>query len=262
MSATGKVFLVGAGPSDPELLTVKATRVLAAADVVLHDSLVSADVLALIPRTARVIDVGKRCGAKLLTQDEINGLLVAHARAVRTVVRLKGGDPGVFGRAGEEIDGLLKAGVDFEIIPGVTAALAAAAGARISLTDRRIASNLLFTTLQRHNGQRGLTIDHVPPNTTVALYMPGGDYAEIAIAFQNAGVASETPCALIAAASATKQQVFVTTLARLRDAVPLPAPTLLILGHVVSTSTFVASANTWQEHLARIHDEQHPSTIA
>src|SRR5690349_24871341 len=100
----GKVYLVGAGPGDAELLTVKATRILARADVVLHDSLVSEDVLATVAASARVIDVGKRCGAKLLTQDEINALMVAYAESAEVVIRLKGGDPGILGRAGEEID--------------------------------------------------------------------------------------------------------------------------------------------------------------
>ena len=133
-----KVYLVGAGPGDPELLTIKAARILAAADVVLHDSLVSAEVLALVSPAARMINVGKRCGAKLLTQDDINALLVAHASPHRTVVRLKGGDPGVFGRAGEEIDALLAAGVDFEIVPGITSALAAAVNVRIASRSKSL----------------------------------------------------------------------------------------------------------------------------
>jgi uroporphyrin-III C-methyltransferase len=258
----GKVYLVGAGPGDPELLTIKAARILAAADVVLHDSLVSAEVLALVSPYAQMINVGKRCGAKLLTQDDINGLLVGHASPHRTVVRLKGGDPGVFGRAGEEIDALLAAGVDFEIVPGITSALAAAAGARISLTDRRFASNLLITTLQRRQGGAGLTIDRVPANTTVAVYMPGSDYGEIARGLEAAGVASDTPCALVASASSGTQQVLVTTIAALPTAAPLPAPTLLIAGHVVSTSSFVAEAGAWGKHVARAVTEQDFTTVA
>jgi uroporphyrin-III C-methyltransferase len=242
-----KVYLVGAGPGDPELLTVKATRILAGADVVLHDSLVSAEILALIPCSTLRIDVGKRCGAKLLTQEEINELLVMHAGSSRIVVRLKGGDPGIFGRAGEEIDALLAAGIEFEIIPGITASLAAAAGAKISLTDRRIASNLLLTTLHRRDGMRGFTIDRVPPNTTVAIYMPGGDYAEVARALEDAGIRSDTPCALVASASSSGQQVLVTSVAALPRTTPLPAPTLLIVGHVVSTSAFIAGAHSWRK---------------
>src|SRR6266404_794516 len=142
----GKVYLVGAGPGDPELLTVKAARLLARAGIVFHDSLVSREILDLIARDAEVIDVGKRSGHKLLTQEEINSLLVSAAANHEVVIRLKGGDPLVFGRAGEEIEALRNAGVEFEIVPGITAALGAAAAAGISLTDRRVASQILLTT--------------------------------------------------------------------------------------------------------------------
>ena len=116
----GKVYLVGAGPGDPELLTVRAARILAATDIVLHDALVTQEVLKLVSPKARVIDVGKRCRQKLLTQDEINAYLVHAAARYEVVVRLKSGDPLIFGRAGEEIEALSKAGVDFEIVPGIT----------------------------------------------------------------------------------------------------------------------------------------------
>src|SRR5438445_10412605 len=154
---SGKVYLVGAGPGDPELLTLKAARLLAGADVVLHAALVSEGVLALIPRAADVINVGKRAGQKLLTQDEINSLLVSYAQTRQTVVRLKGGDPTIFGRAGEEIEALRKAGIEYEIVPGISAALGAAATAGISLTDRRVASQILFTTFSR--GSDGSLMD-------------------------------------------------------------------------------------------------------
>src|SRR5262249_28914407 len=137
--AHGKVYLIGAGPGDPDLLTVKAARMIRLADVVLHDSLVGDEILRMSPRGAQVVDVGKRAGKKLLTQGEINSLLVANARRYLIVVRLKGGDPGIFGRAAEEISALREVGIDYEIVPGVTSALSAAAAAGISLTDRRIA---------------------------------------------------------------------------------------------------------------------------
>jgi len=176
---SAKVYLVGAGPGDPELLTLKAVRLLAAANVVLHDALVSEGVLALISPAAEVINVGKRAGQKLLTQDEINSLLVSCAGAHQTVVRLKGGDPTVFGRAGEEIEALRKAGVAWEIVPGISAALGAAAAAGISLTDRRVASQILFTTFSR--GSDGSVMDWgcVTSTTTLVLYMPGADYVEV-----------------------------------------------------------------------------------
>jgi len=149
----GKVYLVGAGPGDPELLTRKAARLLAEATIVLHDALVSREVLALISPRAERIDVGKRFGQKLLTQDEINSLLISYAASQEIVVRLKGGDPLIFGRAAEEMLALREAAADFEVVPGITAALAAAASAKISLTDRRLASQLLFTTFSRTASQ-------------------------------------------------------------------------------------------------------------
>src|ERR1700681_3263284 len=138
----GKVYLVGAGPGDPELFTLRAARLLERATIVLHDSLVSREVLQRIAPKAEIIDVGKRCGQKLLSQEEINALLVSYAASHERVIRLKGGDPLIFGRAGEEIEALRQAGVDFEIVPGITAALGAAAEAGISLTDRRAASQV------------------------------------------------------------------------------------------------------------------------
>src|ERR1700747_1458881 len=146
---SGKVYLVGAGPGDPELLTLKAARLLTGADVVLHDALVSEAVLAMISPAAEIINVGKRAGHKLLTQDEINSLLVSCAQTPRTVVRLKGGDPAIFGRGGEEIEALRKAGIEYEVVPGISAVLGAAAAAGISLTDRRVASQSLLTTHSR-----------------------------------------------------------------------------------------------------------------
>ncbi len=124
----GKVFLVGAGPGDPELLTVRAARLLREADLVLHDALVSSEILALISPRAQVVDIGKRCATKLLTQQEINALLIRSAADADTVVRLKGGDPSIFGRAGEEIEALVEAGISFEVVPGITSALASGCG--------------------------------------------------------------------------------------------------------------------------------------
>src|SRR5258708_8963611 len=148
----GKVFLVGSGPGDPELLTRKAARVLEQADVVLFDSRVSVEVLQLVSPTAETVDVGKRAGLKLLTQEEINSLLVAYAGRYETVVRLKGGDPMLFGRAAEEIEALRRANVSFEVLPGITAAFRAAAAAGFSLTDLRAPFQVLFTTCSRSPG--------------------------------------------------------------------------------------------------------------
>jgi uroporphyrin-III C-methyltransferase len=152
----GKVYLVGAGPGDPELLTRKAWRVLRSADVVLHDDLVSEEILRVLPRAATVINVGKRCGTKGISQTEINQLMVTLARQGKLIARLKNGDPLLFGRAGEEMEALRQAGIEFDVIPGVTAALGAAASAGISLTDRRHASRVVFVTAHRAGGT-GLT---------------------------------------------------------------------------------------------------------
>src|ERR1700729_2074856 len=134
---TGKVYLVGAGPGDPELLTLKAARVLKQADVVLHDDLVSTQILQLAPAHAQVRNVGKRCGKKSVSQEEINFLMVTLVASGLQVVRLKGGDPLIFGRVGEEIESLRRNNISFEIVPGVTSALGAAAAAQIPLTHRR-----------------------------------------------------------------------------------------------------------------------------
>ena len=142
----GKVYLVGAGPGDPELLTVKALRLIQHAEVILHDDLVSPEILGLAPRTAQLHDVGKRCGSKKIQQEEINFLMITLADSGRQVVRLKSGDPLIFGRAGEEITALRKAGIEYEVVPGVTSAFGAAAAAAIPLTHRRASSSLVFLT--------------------------------------------------------------------------------------------------------------------
>jgi uroporphyrin-III C-methyltransferase len=230
----GKVFLVGAGPGDPELLTVKAARVLARADVVLHDSLVSNSVLALISPHAQVIDVGKRAGQKLLTQDEINSLLVYFSSKHEMVVRLKGGDPLLLGRAAEEIEALRLANVPLEVVPGISAAFAAAASAGFSLTDRRAASQVLFTTFSRGESAKSLGWREVTADTTLAIYMPGTDYAEVAARLLDAGLSADTPCALISQATRAEQQIRWSDIGALFEEQRLPAPAILIVGRVAA----------------------------
>ena len=226
----GKVYLVGAGPGDPELLTLRAARLLQQAGVVLHDALVSAEILAMIG-PARVIDIGKRCGTKLLTQEEINSLLIAYASEYEIVVRLKGGDPSIFGRSGEEIEALLKANIACEIVPGITSAIAGAAAAGISLTDRRFAASIVFTTAHRRTGAEAFAWDKlVTSHSTLAIYMPGGDYSQLSDQLCRAGLDMQTPCALISHAGRSSQQVRWADLASMRLLRPLPAPTLLIVG--------------------------------
>ena len=229
------VHLIGAGPGDPELLTVKALRILQSAEIVLHDSLVSPEILNLIPASAQRIDVGKRAGFRLLTQQDINALLVDAARKHKTVVRLKGGDPMLFGRAAEEIEALRAADISFEVVPGISAAFAAAAAARLSLTDRRLASHVLFTTFSRSPESQFLPGIGLTAETTVVIYMPGPDYAEVSAWLQNACVPPETPVLVLSKASHPDQSQHVTTVAGLAALAPLPAPALLIVGRVVSS---------------------------
>ena len=242
----GKVYLVGAGPGDPDLLTVKAARLLARASIVFHDSLVSREVLGLIARDAEVIDVGKRCGHKLLTQEEINSVLVSAAAKHEVVIRLKGGDPLVFGRAGEEIEALRKAAVEFEIVPGITAALGAAAAAGISLTDRRAASQIVISTFSR--GTEGASIDWgaITSTTTLALYMPGPDYAEVAQRLREGGLPDDLPCVIVSNATGTEQQIRWTSVARLAGEEKLPAPALMIVGRVASQKVREISKQFWR----------------
>lgn len=237
----GRVFLVGAGPGDPELLTLKALRVLQAADVVLHDDLIGPDILALIPKTAEIRSVGKRCGRKNIQQHEINALLVAFASFGLNVVRLKGGDPLIFGRAGEEMDALRKANVEFEIVPGVTSALASAAAAQVSLTQRDKASAVIFLT--SHHASSTETVEwqsYVSSGATLAIYMPGYNYQQTARELIAAGLKSETPCAIVSRASSRQEQIHRTTVQDLPSAPRLPSPTLLLVGDVVGTEELAA----------------------
>ena len=241
----GKVYLIGAGPGDPELLTLKAARLLACADVVLHDALVSGGVLAKISRHAEIINVGKRAGQKLLTQDEINALLVSHGRTRATVVRLKGGDPTIFGRAGEEIESLRAAGIEYEIVPGISAALGAAAAAGISLTDRRAASQILLTTFSRGVDGSAMDWGSVTSTTTLVLYMPGADYAEVSERLLAGGLPEDLPCVIVSHATGSEQQVKWSSVARLASEEKLPAPALLIVGRVAAREIAEISTSCW-----------------
>lgn len=245
---TGKVYLIGAGPGDPDLLTVKAARILQSADVVLHDSLVSPEVLALVSPRAEVIHIGKRAGHKLLTQDEINAVLVHYARSKSVVVRLKGGDPLIFGRASEEIDALRAAGVPLEIVPGISSSLAAAAAAGISLTDRRCASQVLFTTAHQAPGKTSLDWTSIAAgNTTIVVYMTGSDYGRLGGSLIEAGLDASTPCLVVSCASRPEQKMRWTLLQRLGDETVLPAPALIIVGKVATSSAALADSEIWDQ---------------
>ncbi len=241
----GKVYLIGAGPGDPELLTLKAARLLAVANVVLHDALVSDAVLAVISPAAELINVGKRAGQKLLTQDEINALLVSYGRTRPGVVRLKGGDPSIFGRAGEEIEALRKGGIDYEIVPGISAALGATAAAGISLTDRRVASQILITTFSRGTDGSAMDWGCVSSKTTLVLYMPGADYAAVSERLLGGGLPADLPCVIVSHATGSQQQVRWSSVVGLASEERLPAPALLIVGRVASHEVAERSAHFW-----------------
>lgn len=226
-----KVYLVGAGPGDPNLLTIKAARLLQAASVVLHDALVSREILALINPRAAVIDVGKRCGPKLLTQKDINALLIAYSAKSEIVIRLKGGDPSIFAHGSEEIEALDEARVEFEIVPGITSALAAAAAAKITLTDRQCSDTVIFTTAHRAAGAEPFAKKLVvPPRTTLVIYMPGSDYSNLAEQLREAGISLNTPCVVISKIGYADQRVIHSEIGKLTRLERLPLPALFIIG--------------------------------
>jgi uroporphyrin-III C-methyltransferase len=230
----GKVYLVGAGPGDPDLLTVKALRLLQSADAVLYDDLVAPEILSLIPATAERHNVGKRCGKKKIQQEEINFLMIALADSGLRVVRLKSGDPLIFGRAGEEMESLRRAGIEHEVVPGVTSALGAAAAAQIPLTHRQKASAVVLLTAHHASEKESAEWSKLAGSgATLVIYMPGQNYSATYTKLKTAGVSSETPCAIVSRASTPQQQIHHTTIGDLPQAPLRAAPTLLIVGEVV-----------------------------
>ena len=233
MRMKGKVYLVGAGPGDPELLTMKACRILREAHVVLHDDLVNPEILELAAPSARVQNVGKRCGRPHISQEEIHSRIVTFAEEGLSVVRLKGGDPLLYGRAGEEMDALRRAGIEFEVVPGITAAFGAAASARTPLTDRRLASKVLFLSNHLCSGEDApIEGNSISTDTTVVVYMPGAGYGDLATKFRAAGFDPRTRCLVVSSATTGRQQIHASTLDKLAATSNLPAPALLIVGGV------------------------------
>jgi uroporphyrin-III C-methyltransferase len=235
---SGKVYLVGAGPGAADLLTLRAAAALRAAQVVLHDDLVPPEILDLCTASAQLINVGKRCGRRGRSQEQINALMVWYARETQaqTIVRLKSGDPAVFGRLGEELEALRRAGVEFEIVPGVTAASAAAASAKITLTDRRAASALVVVTAHNcRNESLSETVD--PARCTYALYMPGPDYSKTVQGLFESGHEPTTPCAVVSNAGRANEEVRYLTLQELASAKGISAPAMLIVGEVAREHT-------------------------
>ncbi len=228
------IYIVGAGPGAADLLTIRAAELLRAADVVLHDDLVSREIVDLCSTSAQIVNVGKRCGRNGSSQEQINALMVWHASdgVERTIVRLKSGDPSIFGRLGEELDALRHAKIPFEIVPGITAASAAAAAARVTLTDRRTASALIIVTAHSaHNESLDRTMLD-PARSTYAIYMPGPDYGRIAREFTESGLETSTPCAVVSNAGRANEETRFLELGELASASGIFPPALLIVGEV------------------------------
>lgn len=233
----GEVALVGTGPGDPELLTLRALRLLRQADVLLYDNLVSAEIMALVPEHTERVYVGKRRNNHSMRQEAINALMVRHAKAGKRVVRLKGGDPFVFGRGGEEIESLSAEGVRFQVVPGITAALGVAAYAGIPLTHRDHAQACVFVTGHLKNGTMDLDWDGLArPGQTVVCYMGFLGLHELCRQLRAHGLADHTPAAIVQQGTTDQQKVItgdLSSLPALAEAAKLKAPTLIIVGDVV-----------------------------
>ena len=236
-TSMGRVFLVGAGPGNPDLLTLRAARLLAQADVVVHDHLVGAGVMAMVCPTAERIYAGKERANHSMSQPDINALLVQLARAGRRVVRLKGGDPFVFGRGGEELQALADAGISFEVVPGVTAACGVAAYAGIPLTHRDYAQSCLFVTGHLKDGSFDLDWPAlVAKRQTVVIYMGLTGLATICAKLIEHGLSPDWPAAVVAHGTLATQQAVCATLGTLGEQVALEGlrpPCLTIVGEVV-----------------------------
>ena len=237
MAKQGRVHLVGAGPGDPDLLTVKAARLLAGAEVVVYDRLVSPAILSIIGPQARMIDVGKESGRHSVPQDRINAILAELALTGHDVVRLKGGDPYVFGRGGEEALYLTREGVPVEVVPGITAAVGVCAAAGIPLTHRGQSTSVrLITGHARDDHDLALNWDKLAdPDCTLVFYMGLAAAPMISANLIRAGLPANTPAAAIQNGATDSQRRVLTTLADLPAAViGLKPPTLLVVGNVVA----------------------------
>lgn len=240
----GNVFLVGTGPGDPELLTVKAVRVIQSAHLLLYDRLVSNEVLNLVGDDARLLYVGKTAGYHSRTQEEIHELLLSFAEAGATVVRLKGGDPLVFGRGGEEMDFLQQQGIQVQVIPGITAASGIAAELGIPLTHRGVANSVRFLTgHSRKGGTDPLFVaeNAADPDSTLVVYMGLSTLPSLAFKLMHHGLPPNTPAAAVERGTTPQQRVVFAELKDLADEITsaqLISPTLIIVGKVVELSPF------------------------
>ncbi len=250
--SNGKVFLIGAGPGDPEFLTLKAVRALAQADVVLIDDLVERRVLEFAPR-ARVIAVGKRGGCKSTPQEFIERLMVRLAMRGKIIARVKGGDPFVFGRGGEEALTLARAGISCEVIPGITAGIGVPAALGIPVTHRAFAQGVTFVTGHTRDGGGPDWAALARTDTTLVIYMGMKRLPEITVALRAAGMAGETPAAAIQHGTTQQQRHVIATLATLagaaRDA-ELGSPALIVIGRVVGLAQQAGHVSLEQRRIA------------
>jgi uroporphyrin-III C-methyltransferase/precorrin-2 dehydrogenase/sirohydrochlorin ferrochelatase/uroporphyrin-III C-methyltransferase len=249
-----KVYLVGAGPGDPDLLTIKALKRLQETDIVVYDRLVSNEILELIPKNVVCISVAKETGNHCVPQDGINEMLVELAQQGKKVVRLKGGDPYTFGRGAEEALFLKQAGIPFETIPGISAAIGCGAQAGIPLTHRGLANSVRFMTghLQNNNVLDFDWSKVADPNCTLVIYMGLANLLLISKQLQLAGLAASTPAAAIHKGTTSEQQQVISTLKNLHEDVTrtnLKAPAMIIIGKVVALSEELADV----KHLAQSH---------
>ncbi|SMO32797.1 uroporphyrinogen-III C-methyltransferase [Thalassovita litoralis] len=235
----GKVFLIGAGPGDPELLTLKALRVLQTADVVVFDRLVSPEIMALVPEATRRIDVGKMPKFHKVPQEQINDILISEALKGRAVARLKGGDPLIFGRGSEEAADLMDAGVSVEYVPGITSAQGAACSTGVPLTHRGLATGVRYVTGHR---AKDATLDLdwaslASAETTLVVYMGAMNMPEIATQLMAHGLPDTMPVMAIASATTPREARLISTLDAIATDLQsntLEAPVLFVIGHVVS----------------------------
>lgn len=236
MKAAGKVLLVGAGPGDPELLTLKAVKAIASADVILVDDLVNPEVLSHAQSSARVIPVGKRGGCRSTPQALIERLMVREAQAGNRVVRLKGGDPCIFGRAGEERERLQAAGISVEIISGITVGIAGPASFGIPVTHREVSTGVVFVTGHTRGDGEPDWAALAATKLTLVIYMGFARASHIASALLAAGLATNTPVAVIAHATTPQADAMLCTLSELKfDPLPprLSSPAIIVVGEVV-----------------------------